>query len=284
MRNSSDYKLPGIEIYPDRSAVCWPHGARLAVALTVDCYSSEAASAHHMVGSTLDFGPTRGVWRLLDCLEPFGVKATFNIAGATAEAHPRLAAGIAERGHEVAVLGYKYEPHSKLGEGEEREAIRRGIAAVEKATGKRPRGWRTPQSRPSRQTLPLLAEQGIVWDNSLRNDEIPYGLEFSQRRLVEIPASGVNDDTSYVGFPYPVLPADGLLSIWLDELDVLYEESAWQASMLLFSLTPGFMGRRTGLSLVEELLSRIKDLDRVWFATCGEVADVWTQNGYFRRA
>lgn len=266
-------RIPGEEraLFPESGL--WPNGKRLAVGITVDCYGSEATNVHHMVASSLDFGPTRGVWNIVEELERTGVKATFNLTGKTAAAYPELAAGIEQAGHEVAVLGLDYAPHWKFDRQREKAVIRDAISAVSDALGKRPRGWRTPQCRPSIHTLPLLAEEGMEWDSSLRNDEIPYLMQYGEGDLVEIPCGGSNDDSSYLGFPYPVTPADNVLSVWRDELAMLHEESSMGPRMAVFSLTPGFAGRRTGLSLLRDLLSVANDMDGTWVATCGAIAD-----------
>lgn len=280
-KDRSKLRIPGLEISPRRALVRWPEGGRLAVALTVDCYDSNATSVHHMIGSNLDFAVNRGIWNILEFLADHRVPATFNMAGATAEANPALASAIDRAGHEVAVLGYRHEPHWKFTKDEERSVIERAAAAMAAAIGKRPAGWRTPQARPSVHTLPLLAEAGFAWDSSLRNDEIPYALQFDAGTIIEIPAGGSNDDTSYLGFPYPVTAADSVLSVWLDELEMLHGESREQASMIVFSLSPGFIGRRTGLSMMRDLIDRIRSLNGAWFARCIDLADHWNANSHW---
>lgn len=283
MKSRHGFQTPGVEILPDLTAVQWPRQSRLAVALTIDCYGSEATGAHHMVASTLDFGPKRGVPNILECLAGYGVKATFNVAGATAKAYPALLRTIVASGHDVGVLGNHFQPHWEMEEDEERAIVRDAVAAVADATGQMPRGWRTPQSRPSVNTLKLLTEAGMEWDSSLRNDEMPYTIAFEEKTLVEIPGGGSNDDTSYLGFPYPIIVADSVFSVWQDELCVLHEESSEKARMIVFSLTPGFVGRRTGLTLLRQVIDYAKALDGVWFATCSDISAFWNSNHYWKK-
>lgn len=270
--------LPGRAVLPRRSSVQWPKNDRLAVLLTFDCYGSEAVHVSKLMGTAFDYGPRRGVWHILESLDKLGVKATFNIPGVTAEAYPKTISAIAQAGHEVAALGYRYDPPWHLSEAEERQSIQKAVSALEGVVGHRPLGWRTPQSRPSFHTLPLLTELGFVWDSSLRNDEIPYIMEVDGGSLVEIPFGGACDDMNYWGGPFPTFSAASVLSVWEDELDVLYEEAHKQCSMFILCLHPFFVGAPVELSVLEQLVTRVKQLDGTWFARCGDVAAWWAQN------
>lgn len=277
MQNRRDLKLPGHQVLPDRQRAVWPNGGRMAVILTLDCYSSEAVSFHHMLASSLDFGVNAGARDLAALFASLGISVTCNISGATVRAHPRIAAELAGFGHEIGVLGDRYVPHHGFSAEDERDAILAARDAVAAATGQVPRGWKTPQSRPTVETLPLLVQEGFLWDSSLRNDDVPYRIDFTEGSLIEIPAGGPGDDSGYVGFPAPITPPAHVLSVWRDEFDQLYEESVETGlNMLVLTISPSFMGRRVGLGLLRELIHHIKTFDEVWFGTCGAVTD-WAQ-------
>jgi peptidoglycan-N-acetylglucosamine deacetylase len=271
-------RLPGRQILPDPRRMRWPEGKNLAVCFTADCYGSEAASLHHMLASTMDFGPNRGAVDLAALLAHEGVKATFNIAGATARARKHVGRELASAGHEIAVCGDKYQPHFSLTRDQERDTILRAKEAVAKSIGREPDGWRTPQSRPTVDTLPLLVQAGFRWDSSLRNDEVPYTFAFPHGDIVEVPAGGPSDDSGYVGFPAPITPPHLVMSVWRDEFEMLYADSLKRPAMMVLSLSPSFMGRRAGLSILRELIGTMKARSGVWFATCGEVAEWWRSN------
>lgn len=270
-------ELPGKVVLPQRLSVKWPGDSRLAVLLTFECFGGEAFSSIPFTATTYNYGLRRGIWHILESLEKLEVKATLHFPGVTVEAYPRVVEAVAQAGHEVAALGYRYEPHWDFTEAEERENIQRTIAAIEGVTKDRPKGWRTPQSRPSLYTLQLLSQSGFVWDSSLRNDELPYRMEFDEGSLIEIPSGGVTDYRSYY-VPPPSPPAHRLFSVWEDELDVLYEESERERSMLILSLHPAFHGRPGELDALEQFIARIKQLDGTWFARCSDVAFWWAHN------
>src|SRR5712692_2348994 len=64
--------------------------------------------------------------------------------------------------------------HIGMSEDEERQYIRDSIAAVEKATGKRPVGWSGPDFQETPNTPDLLAAEGIRYVCDWGNDEQPY--------------------------------------------------------------------------------------------------------------
>lgn len=275
-------ELPGKVVLPQRSSVKWPDGSRLAVLLTFDCYGGEAYCGQifesaPFTATTFNYGLRRGIWHILESFDKLGVKATFHFSGITAETHPRVVEAVSKAGHEVAALSYRYEPHWDFTEAEERENIQRTIAAIEGVIKERPTGWRTPQSRPSLSTLPLLCQLGFAWDSTLRNDELPYRMEFDEGSLIEIPFGGANDYLKYY-FPQPSVPAHQVFSVWHDELDVLYEESKRQCSMLILCLHPTYQGRPADLDALEKFITRIKQMDGTWFARCRDVARWWVQN------
>ena len=271
-------ELPGRVVLPQRSSVTWPNSSRLAVLLTFDCYGGEAFSAIPFVATTHDFGLRRGIWHILESLDKLEVKVTFHVPGVTAETYPQVVDAMVQAGHEVAGLGYHYEPHWDFTEAEERENIKRAITAIEEVAKERPKGWRTPQSRPSLYTLELLCQFGIVWDSTLRNDELPYRMDFDKDSLIEIPFGGATDYRNYYGFPPPPPPAHKVFSVWHDELDVLYKESERQCSMLILCLHPTFLGRPAELDALEHFISKIKQLDGTWFARGSDIASWWAQN------
>ena len=83
----------------------------------------------------------------------FNLPATFFIPGATCDHHTEVAKAIVEAGHEIGHHGYYHELPSQLDELQEREMIERGLDAVQRLTGKTPRGYRSPSWELSDQTF-----------------------------------------------------------------------------------------------------------------------------------
>ena len=273
--------LPGQVIIPSRGSVRWPNNARLAVAVTFDLYGSEAYRTLQIIGSSYDFAPRRGAWRVLESLEKLGVPATFHIPGITAEAYPEIVKAIHGSTHEVAALGYRHEPMWQLSHEDTREAAKQAMHALGEVTGQAPTGWRTPQARPNEFTLPVLCELGYEWDSTLRNDDIPYGMTFDTGTLVEIPVRGPNHYSHYFSMPGPSMTTGEAFAVWQEEVDIMLAEAEQEPTMYAIALHPAFAGRPGDQAAMEQLLKSLVQRRDVWFARCGDIAQWWRDNAHW---
>src|SRR5262249_26096625 len=130
----------------------------------------------------------RGVYRILDILRRYEVKATFPVTGLTAEWYPEVVEAIMADGHEVATHAYRHLPLYRLDRDEERAEIAAATEAVKTASGGvQPIGWRSPMYTATTNTIDLLADAGYVWNSDFHNDDLPYILEWNGKSMVEIP-------------------------------------------------------------------------------------------------
>src|SRR3954469_16675569 len=117
-----------------RPDVIWPNGARVAVSLVVnfeegaelsveqgdgatepygEVVSPQAAGVRDLVQEQVfDYGMRAGLWRFLDAFAVRQVPATFMMCGRAVERVPDLARAVVEAGHEPAVHGWRWLPHS----------------------------------------------------------------------------------------------------------------------------------------------------------------------------
>ena len=107
------------------------------------------------VALTFDDGPSpRSTPRVLEVLAARGVRATFFIVGRKAEEHPEVVRAILEGGHAVGLHGYAHDRLFALrSEHRVREDLQRGIAVVERLTGRPPVLFRPPIGH----TNPIIA-------------------------------------------------------------------------------------------------------------------------------
>jgi peptidoglycan-N-acetylglucosamine deacetylase len=259
----------------------WPQAKTLALCLTFNFESGEAApvnpgdNPNYLYMTTHQYGARRGVWNILDMLDRKKIPATFFVCGSTAEKYPETIKEISDHGHDIAGFTYSCEKVWSLSSAEEAEMIDRSIAAIEKATGKKPTGWRCPDFKISDNTLRLLCDRGFSWDSDLLNSEVPYVLDVSGRKIVEIPASMWTYDKYVYYLPSPRGSARELFEIWRDELDVLYEESLTQPKLITLSCHPFLVGRPAPLAELENFLGRALKRSGVWPTTCSQVANWW---------
>ena len=258
----------------------WPGGARCAVALSFDSDhdTNELRDGGQSIGrmSWGQYGNRQGVPRILALLQRHGVPASFYVPGVTALLYPDEQRRIVAEGHEIGLHGWIHELNSVLPESDERALYLRASDTIERITGVRPVGLRTPSWDFSPHTLAIECEMGLLYDSSLMADVDPYELLLHGRPtgLVEIPVEWIRDDPVYFGMNRmtalrPYTPPTDVLDIFRREFDAAYAEGG------LFQLTlhPHIIGYRSRLWLLEELIRHMRAHEGVWFATHRGVAE-----------
>jgi peptidoglycan/xylan/chitin deacetylase (PgdA/CDA1 family) len=259
--------------------ISWPAGIRLPVVLTFEHQSGEGAVSmpgnrpNYRTSDTIEYGARQGIWNILEALDENSIKATFLVSGFTAEKYPETIRAAQRAGHEVAGLGYSFEPIYTASMERERSIVRRTVASLQEVTGACIQGWRCPDYRVSPQTHDILAEEGFVWDSSLLNDDLPYLLASGARRIVEIPFTTSTADKTFVGDPPPQRGGpDGLANVWDSEFALLYEESKQSPRFLILAMQTWATGRPVILRVLKRLLKRVASTDGIWFARCSDLA------------
>ena len=181
----------------------WPGGARCAVALSFDSdhETSDLRDGGNSIGRLAwgQYGNRVGVPRILKTLEKHGVKASFYVPAVTALLHPDEQRQVVAEGHEIGIHGWIHELNSVLPYEAERDLMLRSADTLEKISGVRPVGLRTPSWDFSRHTLEIEKEMGLAYDSSLMSDEDCYELllDGAPTGVVELPVEWVRDDAVY---------------------------------------------------------------------------------------
>lgn len=153
----------------------WPGGARCAVALSFDSdhETNELRDGGKSIGRLAwgQYGNRVGVPRITALLQRHGVKATFYVPAVAALTHPDEQRALVAAGHEIGIHGWIHELNSVLPYEAERDLMMRAAETLEKITGVRPVGLRTPSWDFSPNTLRIEAEMGLLYDSSLMADE-----------------------------------------------------------------------------------------------------------------
>lgn len=106
---------------------------------------------------------------MLALLEDLNVRATFFVLGMTAKNYPSLVAEAVSRGHEVASHGFAHRAVHGQTPAEFRYDLQASIDVIERATGKRPAGYRAPMYSLTRgcvHALETLCDLGFDYDSS----------------------------------------------------------------------------------------------------------------------
>jgi peptidoglycan/xylan/chitin deacetylase (PgdA/CDA1 family) len=203
------------------------------------------------------------------------VRASFFVPAVSALLHQDEQRAVLAAGHEIGIHGWIHELNSVLPYDAERDLMLRSADTLERITGVRPVGLRTPSWDFSPNTLRIEQEMGLQYDSSLMADVDCYELLLDGRPsgVVELPVEWIRDDAVYFGMHRfqslrPYTPPEGVFDIFRRELDAAYEEGG------LFQLTmhPHHISARSRIWILEEIIRHAKAKGSVWFATHAEVA------------
>ncbi len=258
----------------------WPGGARCAVALSFDSdhETNELREGGKSIGRLAwgQYGNRVGVPRVARLLDRFGVRASFYVPAVVALTYPDEQRALVAAGHEIGIHGWIHELNSALPREAERDLMLRSADALERVTGARPVGLRTPSWDFSPSTLAIEKEMGLLYDSSLMADEECYELlmDGEPTGIVELPVEWVRDDAVYFMMHRfqslrPYTPPADVFDIFRREFDAAYEDGG------VFQLTchPHIIGYRSRIWILEELIRHAKAKGDVWFGTHAEVVE-----------
>ena len=264
----------------------WPEGARCAVALSFDSdhETNELREGGESIGklSQGQYGNRQGVPRILDLLKHYEIPASFYVPAVTALLYPDEQRRVVAEGHEVGIHGWIHERNSVLPYAAEKDLMQRSAEVLEKITGIKPVGMRTPSWDFSPNTLALTRDLGLLYDSSLMADVDCYELllDGEQTGVIELPVEWIRDDAVYFGMNRfsglrPYTPPSDVYDIFKREFDAAYKEGG------LFQLTmhPHIIGYRSRIWILEELMRYMRSLPGVWFATHADVVRYAKQHG-----
>lgn len=266
-----------------QNPIPWPGGAKVAVAITFDMDADSLihiekgkAGAKYLSSiSMLRYGPEVALPRILDGYRRFGLKQTFFVPAWCIEQHPKAVESIVEGGHEVGFHGYIHEAPNALPPDEEHYWMQRSIEVIERFTGKRPRGNRSPLYNMSDRTPGFLAEEGFLYDSSLMGDDVPYILAPPEGELVELPVSWATDDwPPYVhsidlDYMFQILPPDRAMEVFMAEFEAMRTVGG---GLWIGVWHPFVSGRLSRWLRIERMIEEMQATGDVWFATLEEIA------------
>ena len=233
------------------------------------------------------YGPRRGLPRILKLLKKYDVPATFFVPGKTAEDFPDVVPSIIADGHEVGHHSYYHKWPDRYETREEEAAdYAKGSAIVEPIIGKKITGYRSPAWEYSRNTLDILEDMGIEYTSDMMGtDCLEYLEAFGKKtKMVSIPCNWHLDDAAFwlysVRIPGKAMqPLESVEKCWKDEFDVLYEEfmeevEATGDSDIVYCLTchPQIIGRPSRSRVLENLIKHMKQYPNIEFVTGSQAA------------
>jgi peptidoglycan/xylan/chitin deacetylase (PgdA/CDA1 family) len=291
-------------------AVKMPDGKRFAICFSFDVDITSlwlGCFKFHTMNplSRGEFG-VEGLRRILDLLDKYEIKGTFYVPGHTALHHPSETKEIVTRGHDIGSHGMYHQPKEVglLGTNtsveEMRGYLRQQLDAIEKVTGTRPTGFRSPIVDYTADMPQLLLEEGYLYDSSMQgSDFVPYRLRIGDKyqfeepydikygsasKIVEIPFMWDLDDFPHYEFmSYYLDPNNGwygsaplsspekVKEVWLGHFDYMYESIP--GGVYTTCQHPQCTGRGMRLKCFEDIIQYMRSKPDVWFATHREIAE-----------
>ena len=172
--------------------------------------------------------------------------------------------------------------------------MERGLEAIEKVTGARPAGYRSPAWDMSPHTIDFLLEYHFTYDSSLmandfqlywcrKGDQWSIDTPFffgEPTSLVEVPVTWWLDDfppSEFVWQAQRINP--GLYSpshvyeLWSSEFDYMYENVPGGVYNIAFH--PQVSGRGNRIVVLEKLINHMKSQEGVRFERIGDYVQRW---------
>ena len=254
-------------------SITWPHGTRIAVNLTVDFDAMLLRRLLNEPPAQLakgEFGGRVGIWRLLELFASHDVKATIFTPGRICELYPQAVRATARAGHEIA--DHMWEHRVPKEPALEEDHLRKTARALERTAGRRPVGTRSSHSRA------LLKREGFVYTSEDSAAHLPYYQQDDapESRMINLPFHYAIDDAMFYSFAWlgsgnsaqRITDPDRVSDMWWSAFWQQYQTGGY----LNIVMHPFVSGRALRIAMMDRLITRMKSLPGVWFATCEEVA------------
>ncbi len=262
----------------------WPGNKRIAVCFNVclEAWSDGKAPGISPMGNPLppgvldntaiswaEYGPRRGIYRLLDGFAKHGVKASVMTNAIIAQRHPEAVKAVAAAGHEVVSHSYAMDVMPvMMQEDEERANIQRCTDLLQNVSGQTILGWLSPRATPSTHSTRLLAAAGYTWHGDTLADDLPWVETVDGNTIVAIPLStDVNDMRSMKDGA----PIASIVGAFEEQLLRLRESDSGPAQVDC-TVHAHIFGRPHGAHYFQKVVALAATSSDVWVATRLEIA------------
>ncbi|WP_037359316.1 polysaccharide deacetylase family protein [Amycolatopsis orientalis] len=223
------------------------------------------------------YGPNVGLPRILALLKRYGIGATFFVPGQVVERYPAAIESILDAGFVIEHHSHTHTWSDTLGRDQEAEEFGRAAEAIVKATGRAPRGWRSPAAELTPHSVSLMEEHGMIFSSNLFDSDSVHLLEDDGRTtgIVEIPFAWPLVDTPVFMYSNRVTgrvmsAPSAVLETWTREFDGLSRE---EGTHFMLATHPQFIGRPSRLWALEQLVEHLLSSGRAEFLSCADYAE-----------
>lgn len=197
------------------------------------------------------------------------------IAGGATLIGAAVAVDLVARGWELAGHGQTVNRviSARMTRDVERAYIDEALATVERASGRKPRGWHGPEYGESPETPHILAELGVSYVVDWPNDDRPYWMGTRSGRLISLPIAVDLDDVC--AHWHRKISMERWRQLVIEAADRLAAEGRKDGRVLVLNPHPWLMEQAFRATYVREILAALAPRSDIWFSTGEQVAAHW---------
>jgi peptidoglycan/xylan/chitin deacetylase (PgdA/CDA1 family) len=270
---------------PERPALALPNGARLAVWVIVNVEEWDIRQTMPRTvitppagGAPMpdipnwawhEYGNRVGFWRLLSVIDEARIPAALAINGCAIAAYEPVARAARERGWEFMGHGFTQKSMQKVEN--EKDDIARTTEAIQKYTGRRPRGWLGPGLTETWETPDLLAEAGYDYVCDWVLDDQPVVLKTRSGSIVNVPYTQECNDVAMMLIQHH--KASEYADRAIDQFEQLRQDAAGSARVMALVVHPYIMGAPHRAKYFRKAVEHIRGASDVVFWTGAQILD-----------
>ena len=247
-----------------------------------EIFLSEIIGAQPVIGqrhmnmeSLYEYGSRTGFWRIYNEFINRNLPLTIFGVGLALEKNTEVCDAIKNANFEVASHGYRWIDYQHVDPKIELEHIIKSNKIIKNIFGYYPSGWYTGRTSPNTRNLVLKNTQ-VIYDSDAYDDDIPYWVEYDDKKHLIIPYTLDNNDMRFAtaqGFN----TGDDFYNYLKDSFDTLYNESKKSGSskMMSVGLHCRIIGRPGRFQSLLKFLNYLDQFKDIWICSRKQIAEFW---------
>ncbi len=227
-----------------------------------------------------DYGNRVGIWRMMELMDKCGMRATVCLNSEVIREYSRIIEEGKKRDWAWIGHGINNAPAnflSGIDEDKEREIIKNVLDTMERAIGRKTRGWLSPFLTHTDNTPNILADMGVEYLCDYTADDHPFPINTKTNSLIAVPYTVELNDI-------PAFQSVGVSSaafgdMIIDQFDVLYEEGATNARIMPICLHTFWVGQPNKFKHLKRAFEYICSHENIWLTTADGVNE-WYREKY----
>ena len=247
-----------------------------------EIFLSEIIGAQTVIGqrhmnmeSLYEYGSRAGFWRIYNEFINRNLPLTIFGVGLALEKNTEVCDAIKNANFEVASHGYRWIDYQHVDPKIELEHIIKSNQIIKNIFGYYPSGWYTGRTSPNTRNLVLKNTQ-VIYDSDAYDDDIPYWVEYDDKKHLIIPYTLDNNDMRFAtaqGFN----TGDDFYNYLKDSFDTLYNESkkSGTSKMMSVGLHCRIIGRPGRFQSLLKFLNYLDQFNDIWICSRKQIAEFW---------